>query len=285
MSVLEIDGVPGIKAVVEIGTGDTRVDVGGARFDVSFFDNAAATFSGSEPLWSDITCYAHEVEFTVGREQSTDHFDPGEAQIVLDNSTGWADLNPADMALVGIRAGRQIRVGVDHTTLGRHWKFRGYIDAITPDYDPGLGDIVTIECIDALGEVGRAKLKRLDAPIGADETGGSRIHRILDAAKWPAENRNVVPTSTLMLATDLDGQVLDLMSTIADSEGGAVFGNMEGQIAYRGNEWMMYPPDQLNDGAIGNGGDPFVVVLPGVYTIMSGLLTLTEVVGAAGAYT
>ena len=48
-----------------------------------------------------------------------------------------------------------VRIGVDHATLGEHWFFRGFVDAVVPTYIPDQPDAVRIECIDCLGEAGR----------------------------------------------------------------------------------------------------------------------------------
>jgi hypothetical protein len=268
--VTDFNPVPGVTAVVELGLGDTRIEVGLAQFDVSRFDDADATFAGTEPSWIDVTCFTHEMEFTTGRERASDRFEPGFAQLIMDNETGWADLDPDNIATLTMRAGRALRIGIDHDEIGRVWLWRGFVDAIDPRYDPEDGDTIRVECIDALGEAGRPYIARVDVPVGAGERGNHRVNRILDAAKWPLEQRQVAETSTTMIGTELDRQALDLMTQCADSEGGAVFGDVHGRVAYRGRDWQSYPPEQPNDGTIGNvmsGTDPFVSVGTGVYTL------------------
>src|SRR5580765_1334888 len=137
--------------------------------------------------WLDVSCYVHEAELFRGRERFTDRFQPGTATITFSNDTGWADL-PGDYAVVEstkLRPGRQIWVGVrgpfDHGPVVTRWLFRGYIDQATPAYDPVAHDVVTVNCIDALGEVGMRSL--LPGPSqGVNEPVHNRINRVLNAA-------------------------------------------------------------------------------------------------------
>ena len=48
----------------------------------------------------------------------------------------------------------------------------------TPGFDAEYGDIVTLECIDAKGEVGRVDIAAVDPPVGAGEAIHARLDRI-----------------------------------------------------------------------------------------------------------
>ena len=153
-----------------------------------------------------------------------------------------------------MRPGRQIRMGVQHATLGQRVLWRGYIDAVTPVYDPVQPDTVEFACIDALGEVNRAKTKPLPDPVFAGDTATTRVHRLLDAAAWLPVKRDVATTTDTLLASNMGGQTADLLGQVADSVGGAVFGDQRGNICFRPRDWQAFDPTIPIDGVIGNGG-------------------------------
>ena len=244
------------RPFLEIGVGDPRIDTGVGRWDVAHWDNAAdATWSGVEPLWLDYTCESFEVATSIGRQRVTDAFSPGTASVMLRNLTGWADPHPpgTDPALLTLRPGRAIRVGVDHTTLGRRVLFRGFIDRTEPRYDPSGHDVVALSAIDALGEVGRVNLAAVADPgVGAGELAGTRFHRILDAAKWSTHKRSLMQTGVAMAATTFGKQTVDEMTQTADSAGGACFGDTAGNVCFRARDWQTYEPGDPLDATIGN---------------------------------
>lgn len=236
------------RPFIEVGTGDVRTDLGVARWDVAHWDNPAdATWSGAEPLWVDETCYGYTIELAAGRQRNTDVFAPATATIALDNSDGWADAT-----LLTLRPGRSLRVGVDHATLGRHVLFRGIVDAVAQSYRPGGGDTVEISAVCMLGDVGRSDLAKLGAPVGAGEPADVRVNRILNVVKFPGSKRDVQQSATTCLATDHGRQVADAFNIVAESTGGAIYGDTKGNIVFRDRDWQMFLDTSLPDAAIGN---------------------------------
>ena len=244
------------RPFVELGVGEQRVPTGQARWDTARWDTATDLWAGTVPYWLDITCDTHEAMCEYGRQRVVDRFAVGEATLVVNNATGWADpTRPADdvEGTVSMRPGRRIRFGVDHVVLGRCVLWQGVIDEVVPTYTPApYDDAVQLHVIDALGEVNRAKLKALADPVGVGERASARIQRILDAALWPAEWRSIDDSSTALLGTTLGGQVADMLGATADSAGGAVFGDLSGRLCFRGRDWQTYLPTEPNDGTIGN---------------------------------
>jgi hypothetical protein len=248
-----------VRPFVEVGVGDARfpADVG-ARWDVARFDDGAGSQPSSfwassvNPSWLDVTCYTHQWSSFIGRHRVTDRFGPGTLTLVAKNEDGWADLDPDNVTELPMRPGRQLRVGVHHEVFGQVVLWRGFVDAVMPGYDPELADIVTVEAVCALGEVSRQKLPELAAPVGAGESGSARIIRILDAALWPDEPRDIPATGVAMVATTLGGQVADQLGQVAESEGGAVYGDLDGRVAYRGRDWQTFDAGTAPDNVIGN---------------------------------
>ena len=250
-----IPGVPRARPVIEIGVGDSKEAVGEGRWQVARWGQPGATWNGQEPYWIDVTCNGHEVESYVGHDRLTDTWEIGTATIVLDNNSGWADYpptNPDPATILTVRPGRQIRIGVSVDGGDPLFRFRGYIDEANPGFDPERGDVVTLECIDAKGEAGRGEVAKVDPPEGDDEFIHERLARVLDKQVWPDYYRNLETTGIRVVATPLGQSGTDLLNRAADSGGGAVFGDIDGKVAYRNRDWQHYEADVPPDGIIGN---------------------------------
>ena len=133
--------------------------------------------------------------------------------------------------------GLWIRIGVDHTTLGHKWFFRGFVDALVPTYVPDRPDAVRIECIDSLGEAGRVFVDgdRLPDPFAMAP---NRIRQILRRAHWPHRFWNVFDDATLMSRPG-PGKAVDALTQVAESCGGAVYGDpATGDVVFKGQDWQ-----------------------------------------------
>ena len=218
----------------------------------------SATRQAEPTTWLDVSCYVHEAELFRGRERFNERFEPGTASVTFSNANGWADLGGTytEVAEAELRPGRPIRIGVrgpwDGGPVVTRWLYRGYIDQATPAYDPTLHDVVTVNCIDALGEAGSST-----APAGAhqgvNETVSARLNRVLDAVGWWSGKRKIAATATTVQGTELGGGAIDHMSQAADSAGGVVFGDLDGDVVFKDIDWMLYDPDTPPDDGIGNG--------------------------------
>lgn len=167
-----------------------------------------------------------------------------------------AAVNPAAESLLELRPGRPIRIGVQHATFGARWLFCGFIDEILPSDTPEDWSTVTFECIDALGEAGRAKMVSA-VESGSGEQARTRFGRILDAIRWPSTKRSIASSAIRTLyAAKLDGQVVDLLRQTADSEGGWAFGDDQGRVVLKHRDWLYHSRTDPVDAVIGNdGGD------------------------------
>lgn len=230
--------------------------------DPGFPDAGDAHWSGFEPEWFDVTCDVINLELAVGRARTTDRFEVGTATLTLSNEEGRYDLHlpaPLPGALLSLVPGRAMRIGVEHAVLGQMWLWRGYIDDVIPSYDPVEHDVMRINGIDPVGEVGRVQLAALADPgVGASERSDARIKRILTAAAWwLPDGADIAPAATAMLATTLGDSAANLLSVTADSEGGAVFGDTVGRVAFRQRDWQTFTATDPPDALVGN-------VLPGM---------------------
>jgi hypothetical protein len=270
------------RPVVEIGIGATHGLGGVTVWDAARWDTPGDVWAGTEPTWRDVTCDVFRYECSYGRASTIERFLPGTATVLVNNASGWADpSHDVTPGVLSMRPGREIRMGVAHRTLGAVWLWRGYIDGVVPVYDPVNPDTVELHCIDALGEVNRAKAKPLPAPVGAGEQGSARVNRILDAAAWSRSRRDIRPSPVTLIASDLAGQTADLLGQAADSVGGAVFGDQTGTVCFRPRDWQTYNPIDPPDGTIGNGAAAGADVVFGAGDVVFGADDV--VYGAGGA--
>lgn len=279
-----ISTLPRVRPIVEIGVGDERDAEGVVALwqldanndnvpDIAGFvesrwqaptggdDAATSHWVGDQPFFVDVSCHAREVSTFSGRERANENWEVGTATIVLDNADGWADYpRTADPnQLLTMRPGRQVRVGVEllyGSTVGIVYLWGGYVDGMEPGFDSEDGEFVTLECIDGKGEAGRSFVGELAAGVGAGETVSARIGRVLNAVAWFTNRRSIQAASVTLKATAFNAQAVDLMNLAADSAGGAVFGDVNGNVAFRGRDWQAVSSAQPPDGTIGNFGDP-----------------------------
>lgn len=230
---------------------DVTAQTGEGRYNVSRYDDPAATYVG-DAAWHDISCEVIDAVTFTGRERTLDVFDVGTAQVTAHNSTGWADL-PTGTTDLEVRTGREIRIGVDVDGVGgTFWLWRGWLDRIEPGYDPAAGDVVRFEAVDAKGEYGRADVPALASPVAAGEVANLRMKRVADAVNVPAQRRAFEASGVALIATRLGDRAAGLYDRVARSSGGAVFGDTNGVLVYRGRDWLVFPAGTVPDWRIGN---------------------------------
>lgn len=242
------------RPVVEVGISAANVAILGAHWDVDLWDDPAALWGGVVPQWTDISCNVVSVDLTIGRSRNVDRFPPARGDVVATNDDGWADMFPTPSESQRLRPGRQLRTGVFLNGV-THWLYRGWIDEIEPRYTPEDGHTVILRSVDALGEVGRSELVASAAGVGAGDTADERVERILDTYEWPPEKRVIAPSGVALIASTLGGQVADLLGQAADSAGGAIYGDAEGNLVFKNRDWQGYLDGAPVDARIGNDPD------------------------------
>jgi len=257
MTTPRIVTVPGVRPVFQVAAGDAQVATGQARYNAAHYDvSPEATYAGLDAQWTDDSCDVIDAATFYGRQRSIDAFDVGTATFRVANPDGLWDYPPTNPATpLTLRPGRMVRVGVIVGAAPAVWLWTGWIDATQPGYDPGAGDVVTVNAVCAKGEAGRVEAGRVSAAVGAHETVTARMARLADVAGFAAHRRQFDPTGTTLQATQLGGRVGQLMDDAAKSGGGDVFGDENGFLVYRGKDWQtrtVGTPDAI----IGNRGVP-----------------------------
>jgi hypothetical protein len=174
----------------------------------------------------DVSEYIRSVSTNRPGSRETNRFQPGTMSVVLDNRDGR--FSPANLTGPYVSGGASqvvsdIKVRLEATWGGTTYGlFAGYVEDWQDDF-PGLGydATTTLTAIDPLSLLSSWEGTPLDTPVGAGETSGARVTRILDAAGVIGPgNRSIMNGDEGMQATTLGGSAIALLNLTVDSEGG-----------------------------------------------------------------
>lgn len=180
-------------------------------------------FSGS--TFTDISAYVRSISTNRPGSRETNRFGIGTMSVVLDNRDGR--FSPANTSGPYSSGGvtqvvSDIKVRLEATWSGTtHNLFCGYVEDWQDDF-PAMGKdaTTTLTVVDPLAQLASWVGTPLAAPVGAQESSGSRIARILDAAGFPAATRSLMAGDETLQGTLLGGGAVEQLNLTADSEGG-----------------------------------------------------------------
>lgn len=229
-----------VELILELGTGATRPGGVPSLWDTGLWDSAL--WSGQEPLWLPVECVRIvSVGIRGGRDTPWDSFDAGTCGIVFadeDNRYAWSpDIDPPDTAL---RPGSPVRVQALYQGV-RYPLFRGYVEILSESIDGESVIQVSLSCQDAISQIARSDALE-QSPVGAGDTTTQRVNRLLDVAQWPTDWRILDATTVTHQATTLAQPTWDEMLTVVWTEGGAVYGDRNGNIRLRARTWYLDDP-------------------------------------------
>lgn len=193
---------------------------------------------GPSEIWSDVSDRMRSLQITRKFSRSINAWDPGTASLVLNNRDGaLSPSNPSSPfvtgGITGVRPWRPMRVRATYAGV-TYDVFRGYVLAFKEGWSKapaGKGDAwVTVPCIDEFGSLARVD-GFAGAAVGAGEVSGRRMHRVLDAAGHTG-GRVIDLGDVTMQATTLAANAVTELKLTSDSEGGAIYVNKAGDIAF-----------------------------------------------------
>jgi len=211
------------------------------QWDEDTWNSSTAQFTGYDPEWTDITQWVKAVQTSHQFSRQTNRYNTSTASITLGNTDGrFSPSNPSSPYRVGdattIGVLRQIRVRATYSFGSQTYSwalFTGLIQSWDQKY-PEMGYDAVVE-VSAVGIESRlAQWNGIaQAAVGAGETSGARVNRILDAANW-GYNRIIDPGTTTVQETTLEGDATALLQLTADSEGGYFYVNPDGTAIFDG---------------------------------------------------
>lgn len=113
-----------------------------------------------------------------------------------------------------------------------------YTDDFVTTYEDPQWVQVSVPCTDAF-VVFQSNDRAAVAAVGAGETTGARVERILDSISWPADARDVAAGQTTVQATDLAGAALAELQLVAETELGEFYIDTAGDAYFRGRDGVL----------------------------------------------
>ena len=238
MTVQFLDAASYPTITVEIGF--STVSSGASTWSTGLWNTA--DWSGRDVLWTDVSAYVRTISTSRDKNRDVDQFQSGTAQVTFSNID--ARFTPANTAgpyasggvtKIVPRVPIRIRATWASTTYG---VFYGRVNSWADAY-PGQGKdcVTTINCSDVLADLATVDLAELLVAVGTSEAAGLRISRILNASGWQwGTDLNAGALST-MQGTVYADSALSLVQTTAESDGGAVFADQDGQLVYHDPYW------------------------------------------------
>jgi hypothetical protein len=197
---------------------------------------------GPDVVWQDVSAYCRSVKTDRAFGTDVKKWGGGTASVVLSNRDGRFSADNLSgpyvtAGVTGIRPWRPIRVRATQSGV-TYDLFNGYILDYVDTWIPGhLDAFVTLPCVDEWAAIqGFDGLEQ--APVGASELSGARIHRVLNNAGHTGL-RNVALGRVTMQATTLASNAATEMDLTVDSEGGGLFIDADGTVVFEDQYALM----------------------------------------------
>ena len=233
------------------------MDLGTYRYYVDW-DNGPGQSPPVEPFlgaFDDISAYALKADWSYGSDSGTPgQTKAGSASITLDNSSSLfssyntlSDIYGKILPGIWVRITMQIGAGAEVTM------WQGKLDSIVPR----VGDRVTVSTatLQAYGSLQQASADAdIDIPMQTDITTGAAADLILDAAGYPAADRDIdTGLSTMSRFWARKGRVLDLLRELEAQETGLLRETKDGKIQFESRAHRASAPHTTARSTYGTG--------------------------------
>jgi hypothetical protein len=202
---------------------------------------------GPDVVWQDVSQWVRSVETDRKFDSRMRTWQAGTFTVVLDNRDGRFspdNLDPAAPYVVagisGVRPGCPARIHLTYAgiTYPLFWGYCTSWDEGWALHEPREGDAyMTVAGVDVWGWLGRAKGHEVGA-VGAGESFGARVARLLTAAGFTAGMALDTGVTTMQATTLADDRIAEINKT-AQSEGGLVWAEADGTIVARDRYALM----------------------------------------------
>jgi hypothetical protein len=216
---------------VEIG-----FDITGANAQLFTLDSATkgvlnnTQYPLGGQIFYDVTEYLISVSIDRGKNREVDVYDPGLANVVLQNRQRIFDPLYTSSPFYGqIIPKRAIRISYDNQLA-----FVGVIDDWNFSYSPNGESLVAAAASDAFVYFSN---QTLNAQTFTSQKTGQRISAVLSdsSVNWPLENRTIETGFTTIAGDTVvqDQNVLEYLQTVTRSEPGALFIGKDGHVVFK----------------------------------------------------
>jgi hypothetical protein len=221
------------EAIVEVGT--STAPTLRTLWDSATWDDSEAIWSSNNPVYTDVTSYVLQAQTGRNFSRHTNNYNTGTASLILDNSDGrFSPLNESSPYRVGNYTGigplRPARITLN-AGFGDVALFTGFVQSWNEKYGSyGANPTVDVSLTSVEGRIGDYT-RYASASSGAGESAASRILRILSSVGWLGDTYLATGPYALQ-ATTLEGNALQELQLVADSQGGALWFNGEGDCIF-----------------------------------------------------
>lgn len=225
----------GMSLTAEIALTSSTSDF--AIWDVSLFDTGKW---GPDEVWVDVSAWVRSSETHRAFSEDLRLWTAGTIAVVLDNRDGR--FSPDNLTgpyaaggISGIIPGRPIRLSLSYGGVS-YPIFRGWVDSWTEGWENYEGQREGDAWVTVEGSDDWARFARVSgiavSPVGALETLGPRLSRILDVLGF-AGSRNLDTGVIQLQATDLSADPIQEIETTINSEGGSAWIAADGTFVGR----------------------------------------------------
>lgn len=216
---------------------------------------AFATDPGAVPTWTDVSAYVRSAaspqlaRIRRGRQHELARFDAGTAELRLDNADRRFDpTNAASPLYPNVQVTRRGRISA--TWSGTTYDlFDGYADAWPPEWPSPLDAEVFVPFTDGFKALALPKL----SGSWPQERSDLRVARVLDAASWPAADRDLsTGQSEVQAVTASATPALEHLQAVALTESGRLFLSGDGSVVFHDRHRGYKSP---YDASLGTFGD------------------------------
>lgn len=119
--------------------------------------------------------------------------------------------------------------------------FYGYVDSWETSHESPEHAVVTVSGTDGFALLAQDRTE-LAVAVGAGETTGARVNRILNAAGWTSGARAVATGDSSLQATTMAGSALEELQEVAFNEAGEMYIEPDGMLRFRNRRSLLTDP-------------------------------------------
>jgi len=178
--------------------------------------------------FEDVTSRVRSLSISRGKNRDLDRFNSGSLSVEFNNTDRAFDpLYTASPFAGNIVPRRDVRVLADGTA-----QYVGKVTDWNLGYDPSGQSIAALEAADAFTFLAQQVLTPGTASV---QSSGARVSAVLSQASvdWPVADRDIDTGASTLGADVFQGNVLNYLQKVELSEGGLLFIDKQGRVAFR----------------------------------------------------
>ena len=224
--------VPVVNAIINFSTGPSFAQaaiIGSAIYGTNVFADSAA-------LVVDVSNRINSIETNRGRTGLSDQFQTGTLTLKIVDQSG--EFNPQNLSspyagLLDPMKKVEITATYENVTYPI---FSGFITSYVTTYPREASEDVAITTIQAVDAFRLAQLAQISTVTGATagNLSGTRVNQILNQISWPTSMRDIdAGLTTLQADPGTNRTALTALTTVSDSEYGAIYVNASGSFVFQ----------------------------------------------------